>query len=121
MIHGKSMGYLNVCVWNIFHNLFCQVKHLKEICVVLSIPASSPQRGFVPHRWLSAYDASMATYAMMPAYKILYYGFLTPEDKELYKEPLTLIYTNFRVNQAARARIKLIQEELNQKGDNIWY
>ncbi|KAF3858932.1 hypothetical protein F7725_012133 [Dissostichus mawsoni] len=81
-------------------------------------PASSPQRGFVPHRWLSAYDASMATYAMMPAYRVLYYGFLSTADKELYREPLELMYTKYHVNQAGRARIKVVQEELNRKVTN---
>ncbi|KAI4821042.1 hypothetical protein KUCAC02_028994 [Chaenocephalus aceratus] len=93
-----------------------QVMYLKEIAMILNISASSPQRGFVPHRWLSAYDASMATHAMMPAYKVLYYGFLSTADKELYREPLELMYTKYHVNQAGRARIKVVQEELNRKG-----
>ncbi|KAF3857796.1 hypothetical protein F7725_010997 [Dissostichus mawsoni] len=93
-----------------------QVMYLKEIAMILNLPASSPQRGFVPHRWLSAYDASMATYAMMPAYRVLYYGFLSTADKELYREPLELMYTKYHVNQAGRARIKVVQEELNRKG-----
>ncbi|CAK6970466.1 hypothetical protein NQZ68_031049 [Scomber scombrus] len=88
----------------------------KEISLILNLPASSPQRGFVPHRWLSAYDGSMATHAMMPAYKELYYGYLSTADKELYREPLELMYTKYNVNQAARARIKVVQEELNRKG-----
>ncbi|XP_034548453.1 uncharacterized protein LOC117819281 [Notolabrus celidotus] len=93
-----------------------QVMHLKEVCLMLDVPASSPQRGFVPHRWLSAYDASMATHAMMPAYKVLYFGYLSTADKELYREPLELIYTKYSVNQAARARIRTMHEELNRKG-----
>lgn len=76
--------------------------------MILNLPASSPQRGFVPHRWLSAYDASMA---------VLYYGYLSTADKELYREPLELMYTKYHVNQAARASIKVVQEELNRKGD----
>ncbi|KAF3860132.1 hypothetical protein F7725_000387 [Dissostichus mawsoni] len=95
-----------------------QVMYLKEIAMILNLPASSPQRGFVPHRWLSAYDASMATYAMMPAYRVLYYGFLSTADKELYREPLELMYTKYHVNQAGRARIKVVQEELNRKVTN---
>ncbi|KAF0042481.1 hypothetical protein F2P81_006013 [Scophthalmus maximus] len=83
-----------------------QVMYLKEISLILNLPASSPQRGFVPYRWLSAYDASMAIHAMMPAYKVLYYGYLSTADKELYREPLELMYTKYNVNQAARARIK---------------
>lgn len=90
--------------------------YLKEVCEILNVPASSPQRGFVSHRWLSAYDASMATHAMMPAYKVLYFGYLTSDDKELYREPLQLIYTQYHVNQAARARIEAIHEDLNRKG-----
>ncbi|CAL8373269.1 unnamed protein product [Arctogadus glacialis] len=70
-----------------------QVMYLKEIAMIQNLPASSPQRGFVPHRWLSAYDASMATHAMMPAYRVLYYGYLSTADKELYREPLELMYT----------------------------
>ncbi|KAI4810160.1 hypothetical protein KUCAC02_019006 [Chaenocephalus aceratus] len=93
-----------------------QVMYLKEIAMILNLPASSPQRGFVPHRWLSAYDASMATHAMMPAYRVLYYGFLSTADKELYREPLELMYTKYHVNQAGRASIKVVQEELNRKG-----
>lgn len=95
----------------------CQVMYLKEVCQILSVPASSPQRGFVSHRWLSAYDTSMATHAMMPANKVLYFGYLTSDDKELYREPLQLIYTQYHVNQAARARIEAIHEDINQKGE----
>ncbi|CAK6975065.1 hypothetical protein NQZ68_031049 [Scomber scombrus] len=90
--------------------------YLKEISLILNLPASSPQKGFVPHRWLSAYDACMATHAMMPAYKVLYYGYLSTADKELYREPLELMYTKYNVNQVARARNKVFQEELNRKG-----
>lgn len=86
--------------------------YLKEISLIVNLPTSSPQRGFVPYRWLSAYDASMAIHAMMPAYKVLYYGYLSTADKELYREPLELMYTKYNVNQAARARIKVVQEEL---------
>ncbi|RXN22565.1 hypothetical protein ROHU_023414 [Labeo rohita] len=91
-----------------------QVMYLKEIAMILNLSTSSPQRGFVRHRWLSAYDASMATHAMMPGYKVLYYGYLSTADQELYREPLEL--TKYHVNQAARARIKVVHETLNRKG-----
>lgn len=92
--------------------------YLKEIAMILNLSTSSPQRGFVRHRWLSAYDASMATHAMMPGYKVLYYGYLSTADQELYREPLEL--TKYHVNQAARARIKVVHETLNRKGDETW-
>ena len=106
-----SMRFLQ----NLF--VFCQVMYLKEIALILNLPASSSQRGFVPHRWLSAYDASMTTHAMMPAYRVLHYGYLSTADKELYREPLELMYTKFHFDQAARARIKVVQEELNRNGN----
>lgn len=88
---------------------------------MLNLPASSPQRGFVNHRWLSAYDASLATHAMMPAYRVLYYGFLSAADKELYKEPFESILTRCNANEAARARVKVVQEKLAKKGDNLTF
>ena len=90
--------------------------YFKEVCDILNIPASSPQRGFVSHRWLSAYDASMATQNMMPAYKVLYYGFMNAEDQLLYKEPLELLFAQYKVNQRARDRIKAIHDDLCRKG-----
>ncbi|KAL6473249.1 hypothetical protein MHYP_G00194370 [Metynnis hypsauchen] len=93
-----------------------QVMYLKEVAMILNLPVSSPQRGFVNHRWLSAYDASMATHAMMPAYQVLYYGFLSTADKELYKEPLESIFTKHNVNQTARARGEVVQDKLAKKG-----
>ncbi|KAL6473267.1 hypothetical protein MHYP_G00194550 [Metynnis hypsauchen] len=93
-----------------------QVMYLKEVAMILNLPVSSPQRGFVNHRWLSAYDASMATHAMMPAYQVLYYGFLSTADKGLYKEPLESIFTKHNVNQTARARVEVVQDKLAKKG-----
>lgn len=101
-----------------FRLSFGQVMHLKEVCHILKIPASNPQRGFVYHRWLSAYDASMSTYTMLPAYKILYFGYLSKEDQKLYKEPLENLYTQYSASQTAKARIRSIHEDLSQKGED---
>ena len=83
----------------------------------MNISASSPQRGFVNHRWLSAYDASMSTFSMLPAYKVLYYGYLSVEDQELYQEPLKALYTKYSVSQAGKSRIRWIHEDLKRKGE----
>lgn len=85
---------------------------------MLNIPASSPQRGFVNHRWLSAYDASMSTYSMLPAYKILYFGYLSVEDQELYQELLEALYTQYSLSQAGKSRIRLMHEDLKRKGED---
>lgn len=66
--------------------------YLKEVCQFMHIPATNPQR-FVQHRWLSAYNVSIATKRMLPAYKVLYYGFLSAEDKALYRDPLEALFS----------------------------
>lgn len=95
-----------------------QLLYLKEVCQILCIPVSSPQRAFVPHRWLSAYDASMATYTMLQAYQVLYFGYLSAEDQELYREPLEIMYSQYNVNQTARARIQSLHQDLCRKGED---
>ncbi|KAK6320349.1 hypothetical protein J4Q44_G00094560 [Coregonus suidteri] len=92
-----------------------QMMYLKEICRYLNIPGSNPQR-FVPHRCLSTYDVSISTHRMLPAYKVLYYGFLSNDDQELYKDPLEHIYKEHHVSKKAQARIKSLHEDLNRKG-----
>lgn len=94
------------------------MQYLKEVCLMLNIPASSPQRGFVNHRWLSAYDASMSTYTMLPAYKVLYYGYLSTEDQKLYQDPLETLYTQYNVSEAAKSRIRSFHEDLKRKGED---
>ncbi|TKS69503.1 hypothetical protein D9C73_003568 [Collichthys lucidus] len=93
-----------------------QVQYFKETCLLMSIPASSPQRGFVNDRWLSAYDASMSTFRMLPAYEVLYYGYLSVEDQELYQEPLEALYTKYSVREyfttlSPRALVNLVLED----------
>lgn len=53
----------------------------------MRIPYSAPKR-FVQHRWLSAYDVTISTQRLIPAYKVLYYGFMDKKDKALYQDPL---------------------------------
>ena len=78
---------------NLFHNLsFYQVMYLKEVCQILNIPASNPQRGFVSHRWLSAYDASMATYAMLRHTRFSILDFCL-QKKRTFTKSLWKVYT----------------------------
>ena len=67
------------------------MKYLLEICEFLAVPGTSPQR-FVAHRWLSAYDVGINTRRMLPAYKVLYVGFLSQADQTLYQEVLEEIF-----------------------------
>ena len=89
--------------------------YLKEVCQFMHIPATNPQR-FVQHRWLSAYNVSIATKRMLPAYKVLYYGFLSAEDKALYRDPLEALFRQHNVSEKAQQRIFSLHGDLNKKG-----
>lgn len=88
--------------------------HLQEICDLLAVPFTVPAR-FVNHRWLSAYEISISSMRMFPAYLVLYYGFMSREDRSLYKEPLDAVYATHKVSQKARNKIAAIHEELRKK------
>ena len=81
---------------------------------MLEIPGTTPQR-FVSHRWLSAYNITLSTRRMLLAYKLLYFGFLSPGDRELYQEDLKGIFRDHNLNEEARQKIKEIHEDLRNK------
>ncbi|XP_042259678.1 uncharacterized protein LOC121891033 isoform X1 [Thunnus maccoyii] len=88
--------------------------YLQEVCEYLKIPGSTP-KGFVQQGWLSAYDVGIGTQTMLPACKVLYYGFMDEEDKALYKEPSEQLYANHSVNEKAQRRIQSFQSDLSRK------
>ncbi|KAM3858858.1 NACHT, LRR and PYD domains-containing protein 14-like [Diretmus argenteus] len=77
--------------------------YLREICDFMSIPGSAPKR-LVQHRWLSAYDVAISTQRLLPAYKVLYYGFMDKEDKGLYKDTLKQLFADY-VSEKAQTQI----------------
>ncbi|XP_073710036.1 uncharacterized protein [Misgurnus anguillicaudatus] len=92
-----------------------QRAYLQEICEYMSIPGSTPKR-FIEHRWLSCYDVGLSTQTMLPAYKVLYFGFMDEEDKALYKEPLEQLYAAHHLNEKAKRRIQSFHKDLSGKG-----
>ena len=58
-------------------------QYLEEICSILGIKFTMPQR-FLDHRWLSCYDECSSNIVMMDAFHIFYYSFLEPDDKALF-------------------------------------
>lgn len=82
-----------------------QLTYLREVCEFMSIPGSAPKR-FVQHRWLSAYDVSISTQRLLPAYKILYYGFMDREDKALYKDSLQQPFADYKISEKAQTQIR---------------
>ena len=88
--------------------------YLREICQFMSIPYSAPKR-FVHHRWLSAYDVAISTQRLLPAYKVLYYGFMDKEDKALYKDPLKQLFADYNVSEKAQIQVRYFHEDLRKK------
>ena len=60
-------------------------ENLKEICSLLSIPYSMPAAR-VDHKWLSSFDAAVTDEPMLPALRLLYYAWLSKEDKIVYND-----------------------------------
>ena len=89
-------------------------QYLEEICSILGIKFTMPQR-FLNHRWLSCYDACSSNMAMMDAFHIFYYSFLEPDDKALFKEPARKILDDRKVSQQGIQRVITIWKELGKK------
>lgn len=87
---------------------------LCEICEMLSLPYTIPQR-FLSHRWLSCYDVSAPNIVMMDAFRVMYYGFMKKADRSLYKTPIQNILTERGVSVNGKLRVKEIWEELANK------
>ncbi|XP_041361320.1 uncharacterized protein LOC121377407 [Gigantopelta aegis] len=87
---------------------------LVEVCEMLDIPFTTPQR-FLAHRWLSCYDITAANNIMMDAFRVFYYGFLTTEDKKLYKSPVRDLLGKRNVSTSGMDRMKEIWHELSNK------
>lgn len=83
----------------------------------MGLHGSAPKR-FIQHRWLSAYDVAIGTQRLLPAYKVLYYGFMGREDKALYKEPLSQLFANYKVSEKAQRQIQCFHEDLGKKGQS---
>lgn len=81
----------------------------------MGIPGSTPKR-FVQHRWLSAYDVAISTQRLLPAYKVLYYGFMDREDKALYEDPPKELLACHNLSDKAQTEIKAFHEDLRKKG-----
>ena len=54
---------------------------------------------------------------MLPAYKVLYYGYLSVGDKELYQEPLEALYGQYSLSQEGKSRVRWIHDDLKKKGE----
>ena len=91
-VSKKPLSSFNKHIEQLFPDLRTNIEwsndlreYLKEICSLLSIPYSmSAVR--VNHRWLSSYDAAVTDEPMLPALTLLYYTWLSKEDRIVYKD-----------------------------------
>lgn len=80
-------------------SVFCQVMYLKEIAIILiSLPPAHKGALF----FMAGCLHTMHTRSSIMVSSLT-------ADKELYREPLELMYTKYHVNHAARARNKVVQ------------
>ena len=90
------------------------LKFLDEICLLVNIKFANPPR-FVSHRWLRAYTCSVETLRMWDVYVLFYYGFLSSEDRALYRHVLKDVYKRRNVSDLSVAAVERIQGSLRVK------
>lgn len=56
---------------------------------------------------------------MLPAYKVLYFGFLNRADQNLYMDILEEIYKDHGVGERTKARIQFFHQDLRKKGKSL--
>ncbi|KAK7487557.1 hypothetical protein BaRGS_00021259 [Batillaria attramentaria] len=91
-----------------------QKERLFDICLVLNIKPSTPER-YVPHRWLSVLDVSLDTLRLLDAYTLYYSSFLREKDQSVYEEVVEEILARCQVSEKGRKEIKKIQAGLRKK------
>ena len=91
-----------------------QSSYLQQVCEILEIPFTQPPR-FLNHRWLSAYDSALSLDRLLPAYKLLYFGFMKKDDQEIYDEVVEELYREYGVNDKGKRKIKFFHNDLTKK------
>jgi len=89
-------------------------QYLEEICMMLGIKFTMPQR-FLHHGWLSCYDVCSSNMTMMDAFKAFYYSFLEAGDKALFKEIMMNILVTKNVSPKGVQRVKEILKNLDKR------
>jgi hypothetical protein len=88
--------------------------HLTEICLILGLKYTAVE-SIVMHRWLSCYDVALGNLRIFDALTVLYYCFLSNEEKTTYFSILCYIYKQRNVLPEGKTRIKEIHKEVSQK------
>ena len=94
----------------------CFKASLIHICLLLSCSYHMPSKA-VPHRWLS-YDATVKNFPMHDALWVLYFSWLSKENRELYKEDKQVVLKNPGISDEGISSVNRIQNTMRKKG--LW-
>ena len=70
---------------------------------------------YVSTCWLSVYDVSISTKHLFDAYVVLYFGFLSKDDKALYQSRLDTVYRRHNVSESSKKEITGFHNTLSRK------
>ena len=88
---------------------------LQELCLLLGLHYTKPLEP-VTHRWLSVYTVTSANLPMYDAFFLLYYSWLSKEDKVLYNDEKNSIISKAGVTGDAIKSIDEILKKMSKKG-----
>ena len=81
---------------------------------LLEISYTMPPR-FVPHRWLSCYDVTLAALRMLDVFSVFYFAFVPKEDFSVYHGIILSIYRNKSLGEQSKARLSDLLKGLRAK------
>ena len=123
-IHNASKRFskpFNMWLENLIKDICNDVKwsvdiktYLAEVSNILGVRYVSPVM-FITHRWMSCHDAALNFVYLLEAFTVIYFSFLSNEDKISYYAILCTIYQTKNVSASDRAKIKEIQNQLSSK------
>ena len=88
---------------------------LKELCLLLELHYNKPSELVAPH-WLSVYTTTATNLPLYDALYLLYYQWLSINDKALHKDEKHDILTKSKVNDKAKAFINAVLDKMSKKG-----
>ena len=88
---------------------------LKELCLLLGLHYNKPSE-LVAHHWLLVYTTMATNLPLYDALYLLYYPWLSINDKALYKDEKHDILTKSKVNYKAKASINAVLDKMSKKG-----
>ena len=91
---------------------------LEEICVILGVTFTMPQR-FVNHRWLSCYNEWEVNVPMIDPLTLFYFAFMNASDQELYKEAMMEILTTRGVSEKGKDNQQYMGTASKKKTDAV--